>query len=212
MIESASRLPLYLRQACLFDVNCGAREQEVCQLRWEWEIQLDDRSLFVLPKQLTKNKQDRILVPNDAAQTVLKDVRGQHGEFVFSYRGKPLRNLRSRAWRKAWAASHLPQDKMIRQGVHNLRHTYATRLRAAGVSHEDRKDLLGHSSGSMTTYYSQAEVSNLIASSNKACADMVKPLLTLAKVRGTQYKSSHNSPTVSSIVDLVEVKKSRLKN
>ena len=204
------RLPLYLRQACLFDVNCGAREQEVCQLRWEWEIRLDDRSLFVLPKQLTKNKQDRILVPNDAAQQVLKEVRGLHGEYVFSYRGKPLRNLRSRAWRKAWAASKLPQDKMIRQGVHNLRHTYATRLRAAGVSHEDRKDLLGHSSGSMTTHYSQAEICNLIDASNRACEELSKPLLTLAKVKSGQFGSSHNSPTVDNIVSLAEARNRRL--
>ena len=92
---------------------------------------------------------------------------------------------------------------MIRQGVHNLRHTYATRLRAASVSHEDRKDLLGHSNGSMTTHYSQAEVSNLIAASNKACdEEMVKPLLTLARVRNTQFGNSHNSPTVDTFEGL----------
>ena len=91
---------------------------------------------------------------------------------------------------------------MIRQGVHNLRHTYATRLRAAGVSHEDRKDLLGHSNGSMTTHYSQAEVSNLIAASNKACEDTVKPLLTLARVRNVSFGNSHNSPTVDNFEGL----------
>ena len=41
------RLPDYLSQACLFDVNCGAREQEVCQLRWDWEVQFEvGRCLF----------------------------------------------------------------------------------------------------------------------------------------------------------------------
>ena len=206
------RLPDYLSQACLFDVNCGAREQEVCQLRWDWEVQFGDRSLFVLPKQLTKNKQDRILVPNDSAQTVLNEVRHLHGEYVFSYRGKRLGNLRTTAWRKAWVASGLPQEKMIRQGVHNLRHTYATRLRAAGVSHEDRKDLLGHSSGSMTTHYSQAEVSNLIAASNKACEEMAMPLLTLARVRSAHLSNSHNSPTVDNIEGLEVEGKSGSKN
>jgi integrase len=203
------QLPNYLRLACLFDVNCGAREQEVCQLKWEWEIPFEGRSLFILPRRLTKNKQDRILVPNDAAQTVLKEVRNQHREYVFSYKGKHLRNLRTMAWRKAWRESRLPLDKMIRQGVHNLRHTYATRLRAAGVSHEDRRDLLGHSHGSMTTHYSQAEIYNLIAASNKACVEMVKPLLTLAKVRNAHFSNSHNSPTVDNIVDLAAERKLR---
>jgi integrase len=31
-----NELPDYLRQMCLFKVNTGCREQEVCQLRWDW--------------------------------------------------------------------------------------------------------------------------------------------------------------------------------
>ncbi len=36
------------------------------------------------------------------------------------------------------------------------------RLRAAGVSFEDRKDLLGYRSGRMITHYSAAELTKLI--------------------------------------------------
>ncbi|GAB6041864.1 hypothetical protein [Endothiovibrio diazotrophicus] len=32
-------LPAHLEEAALFAVNTGCREQEVCQLRWEWEGQ-----------------------------------------------------------------------------------------------------------------------------------------------------------------------------
>jgi hypothetical protein len=35
-------------------------------------------------------------------------------------------------------------------------------LRAAGVSFEDRQDLLGHKSERMTTHYSAADISRLI--------------------------------------------------
>ncbi len=47
---------------------------------------------------------------------------------------------------------------------HSLRHTYATRLRAAQVSLEDRAALLGHTveGGEMTTRYSAPELSALI--------------------------------------------------
>jgi hypothetical protein len=37
------------------------------------------------------------------------------------------------------------------------------------VSFEDRQDLLGHKSGRITTHYSQAELSNLIAAAEKVC-------------------------------------------
>ena len=54
----------------------------------------------------------------------------------------------------------------------------------------------------MSTHYSQAEVSNLIAASNKACEEMAMPLLTLAKVRSAHFGNSHNSPTVGDIEGL----------
>ena len=53
--------------------------------------------------------------------------------------------------------------------VHDLRHTFGRRLRAADVSFEDRQDLLGHKSSRMTTHYSAAEVKNLIDAANKVC-------------------------------------------
>jgi len=46
--------------------------------------------------------------------------------------------------------------------VHDLKHTFGRRLRAAGVSFEDRRDLLGHRSGRITTHYSAAELGRLI--------------------------------------------------
>jgi integrase len=46
--------------------------------------------------------------------------------------------------------------------VHDLRHTFGRRLRAAGVSNETRQDLLGHKNGNITTHYSAAELSELL--------------------------------------------------
>ena len=53
--------------------------------------------------------------------------------------------------------------------VHDLKHTFGRRLRSAGVSFEDRQDLLGHRSGRITTHYSAAELTNLIAAAEKVC-------------------------------------------
>jgi site-specific recombinase XerD len=53
--------------------------------------------------------------------------------------------------------------------VHGLKHTFGRRLRSAGVSFEDRQDLLGHRSSRITTHYSQAELENLIAAAERVC-------------------------------------------
>ena len=45
--------------------------------------------------------------------------------------------------------------------VHDLRHTFARRVRFAGGSNEDRKDLLGHKNDDITTHYSQVEIDRL---------------------------------------------------
>jgi hypothetical protein len=54
--------------------------------------------------------------------------------------------------------------------VHDLKHTLGRRLRAAGVSLEDRQDLLGRKSGRITTDYSRPELENLIEAANQACS------------------------------------------
>ena len=53
--------------------------------------------------------------------------------------------------------------------VHDLKHTFGRRLRAARVGFEDRQDLLGHKAGRITTHYSAAEIGDLIAAANKGC-------------------------------------------
>jgi len=75
-----------------------------------------------------------------------------------------MRRMLNSAWRRAWAQADLPQVR-----VHDLKHTFGRRLRAAGVSFEDRQDLLGHRSGRITTHYSRAELSRLIESANLVC-------------------------------------------
>jgi hypothetical protein len=70
------------------------------------------------------------------------------------------------AWRKARLRADVPQAR-----VHDLKHTFGRRLRAAGVSFEDRQDLLGHKSGRITTHYSKPELENLIVAANKVCSE-----------------------------------------
>jgi len=65
--------------------------------------------------------------------------------------------------------------------VHDLRHTFGERLRAAGVSLEDRQDLLGHHAGHITTHYSEAQISKLIECVETLCDEKEKPDLTLIR-------------------------------
>ncbi|MEX0943644.1 MAG: site-specific integrase [Pseudomonadales bacterium] len=159
-------LPEHLRNMALFAVNTGCRDAEICGLRWEWEVAVPelDTTTFIIPGEYVKNGDDRLVVLNRIAFDVVDRMRGKHPEFVFTYRGKPVTRMLNSAWMRARKKAGLPQVR-----VHDLKHTFGRRLRAAGVSFEDRQDLLGHRSGRITTHYSRAELCRLIAAANASC-------------------------------------------
>lgn len=152
-------LPNHLERMALFAVNTGCREQEVCRLRWDWEIKIPESPhlmVFMIPSELVKNGEDRLVVCNQMARSVVNVGRGKHATHVFTYNGKPVSRMNATAWRNARVRVDLSHVR-----VHDLKHTFGRRLRAAGVSFEDRQDLLGHRSGRITTHYSSAELQNL---------------------------------------------------
>jgi integrase len=161
-------LPSHLAEMCLFKVNTGTRESEVCNLRWDSEVEVPDlkTSVFMIPENEVKNGEERLVVLNDYAKSVIESVRGRHPDYVFTYKGKPISSINNTAWQRARVKADLVQVR-----VHDLKHTFGRRLRAAGVSHETRQVLLGHKNGDITSHYSAPEVAELINASNKVCAD-----------------------------------------
>ncbi len=118
-----------------------------------------------------------MVVLNRTAQTIVEAVRGIHEEYVFTYSGRAVLRMNNSAWQRARKRVGLD----VR--VHDLKHTFGRRLRAAGVSFEDRQDLLGHKAGRITTHYSAAEMKGLIEAANSVCGHQSSsPVLTLLRV------------------------------
>ncbi len=157
----------------LFKVNTGCREAEVCALRWKWEVEVPEleTTLFLVPAEVVKNKEDRLVVLNRVARSVVDVERGKHPEYLFTYQDRPVNSMENSAWRRAWEAAGLPMDPDIRRGVHNLKHTFGRRLRAVGIPLETRKVLLGHKNGDITTHYSAPELVELVRAAEQI-ADM----------------------------------------
>jgi integrase len=173
-------LPDYLARMCLFKVNAGLREQEVCRLRWDWEIRVPEleTSVFVIPGFAHKNGEDRLVVLNRIATSVIEEQRGKHRHWVFAYDGRPFHRLYCTAWKNARVRASKRHevelecpcpDGFKRVRIHDLKHTFGHRLRAAGVSLEDRQDLLGHKSDRITTHYSAPDIARLVEAANKVC-------------------------------------------
>jgi integrase len=205
-----AELPPHLQTMALFKVNTGCREQEVCKLRWEWEIAVPEleTSVFLIPAGFggrseragVKNRDERLVVLNSVAKSVIEKQRGKHAQFVFPF-GQPdvegnettVHRMNDTAWKKAriraatkWHQMYLrpAHEGFAHIRIHDLKHTFGRRLRAAGVTEEDRKALLGHKNGSITSHYSAAELDQLIEAANKVSAtDSRAPALTILKRR-----------------------------
>ncbi len=174
-----AELPLHLRRMALFAVNTGCRDKEICRLQWDWEVKVPElnTSVFIIPGEKVKNRQDRLVVLNRIAGQVIQEARGLHPIYVFPYQGRCITRMLNSAWKKARIRAGLSQV-----WVHDLKHTFGRRLRAVGVDFEDRQDLLGHKSGRITTHYSQVELINLIQAANKVCEEgNRKPVLTVLR-------------------------------
>jgi integrase len=149
-----SELEGHLANMALFKVNTGLREQEVVNLRWNWETPVPelDTSVFVIPRSFVKNGLDRYVVLNRVAKSVIDGCRGAHAEFVFTCGREPVTRIYNTGWKAArrraaerYAAEigrSCPEGfKRVR--VHDLKHTYGHRLRVAGIGFEDRKFFWG---------------------------------------------------------------------
>lgn len=109
--EFFRELPSHLAKMALFKVNTGTREQEVCQLKWEWEVEVPElgTKVFLIPANFggrtknsgVKNGEDRLVVLNDVANSVVESCRGIHPVYVFTYKGKPIERINNSAWEYA---------------------------------------------------------------------------------------------------------------
>ena len=157
------RLPARLARMALFAVNTGLRDSNVCGLQWQWEVAVPEvrRSVFVIPSEAFKTKRPHVVILNDVAWSIIESQRGQHPIWVFPYRDRRIGTMNNNGWQKARRAVGLPRVR-----VHDLRHSFACRLRAAGVSAEDREALLGHANHSMAGHYASADMGRLLKQAN----------------------------------------------
>ena len=128
-------------------INTGLRKGSQYGLSWDM-VDWKGRMLNI-PR--TKNEEPNHVPLNDAAVAALRVVhdRGEaRGRVFHSVRtGEPLENGRH------WFEDAVKEAEIKNFRWHDLRHTFASRLRMKGAPLEDIADLLGHKSLMMTRRY-----------------------------------------------------------
>lgn len=174
--EEVERLFRYLPETwakgpARFALNTGVRWSELTGLKWSDMEPLPSLDGFCFYLRDTKNGKVRVVICNSEARKAVeyqrKEWAGCPSEYVFPSRriqnkGSRLVSNRS-AWMEAWEGAGMPMDDYTSKGWHNLRHTFASWLRACGVPPEDRDALMGHHGTDISQHYAQPDLERLTA-------------------------------------------------
>ncbi len=109
-------LPAHQKELMLFGLATGLRQGNVERLTWQ---QVDIARRIVTFEQGETKNDDPLGIPlNDLAISVLERRRGVHDEYVFTYAGRPIRQVNTKAWKNALKRAGIEDFRW-----HDLRHT-----------------------------------------------------------------------------------------
>jgi len=130
-----------VKECIVFGLNTGMRLGEILSLEWK-NVSLEQRAILVT---MTKSGKNRKIPINDTLYSLLTRLHdnGRNGNGrIFPYVNVYW------SFKKAARLAGIPEVRL-----HDLRHTFATRLIESGVDIITVRDLLGHSHSIVTERY-----------------------------------------------------------
>jgi integrase len=156
--EEADRLiaalPPHLAAMARFTLATGLRDQNVCKLGWA-QVDLDRRVAWIHPDE-SKGKRAIAVPLNADAVVVLREQQGQHDQWVFPYRGRPLHRCGHTGFKAALKTARISNFRW-----HDLRHTWASWHVQAGTPLNVLKELGGWASLEMVLRYAHLSADHL---------------------------------------------------
>jgi integrase len=147
------KAPLHLKGILAMGYYTGMRKSEILGLTWG-KVDLKNRVIRLEAKD-TKDREPRVIPICDELYEVLRkiprDIRDPH---VFSFRGKPVNDIRA-GLREACKEAGIVYGRFKKGGFvfHDLRHTFNTNMRKAGIPESVIMAITGHSTREMFDRY-----------------------------------------------------------
>lgn len=154
------KAPMHIKPIIAMGFYTGMRRGEIVQLTWD-RIDMKARRIN-LTADMTKDKEARSIPICDALLAELKKlprplptVTDQH---VFKYKGKPVRDFRA-GLKKACKDAGILYGRFEEDGFifHDLRHSFVTNSRKAGVAESVIMAITGHSTREMFDRYNAVD-------------------------------------------------------
>lgn len=112
-------LPEHLADMAAFSLATGLRASNVTGLQWS-QVDLTRRLAWIHPDQAKAGKAIAVPLNAEAVSLITKQV-GKHSTHVFSFRGRPITQVSTKAWYAALKRAGITDFRW-----HDLRHTWAS--------------------------------------------------------------------------------------
>lgn len=156
--EEAQRLlqhlPTHMADMASFSLSTGLRRANVTGLRWD-QVDMVNRHAWVPPDQAKARKAIPVPLNDDAMNVVARQV-GKHRDLVFSFRGKQVQQVSTKAWYGA-----LERAGIVDFRWHDLRHTWASWHVQGGTPLFALHELGGWESAEMVRKYAHLAADHL---------------------------------------------------
>jgi integrase len=150
-------LPAHLRPVIATAFFTGMRRGEILNLTWN-KVDMAAR-VVRLEAADTKDNEARVVPICNELFAVLRAIpRALHTDRVFLHRGKPMHDLRD-GLRRACKAAGIAYGREAQDGFtfHDLRHSFNTHMRKAGVPESVIMEITGHSTREMFDRYNTVD-------------------------------------------------------
>lgn len=158
-----AELPEHLADMVAFSLATGLRRSNVTGLHWA-QVDLERRIAWIHADQAKARK--AIPVPlNSAAAEIIRKNMGKHQNHVFSYRGKPVTQVSTKAWYAALERAGIQDFRW-----HDLRHTWASWHVQHGTPLFALQEMGGWESPEMVRRYAHLAADHLSPYAERLCS------------------------------------------
>lgn len=136
----------------------GMREGEILNLKRS-RLFLGDRCIKLRPEDTKEKRKKWIPIPDPLHEILSALPTAIHTEYVFLYRSKPIKDIRY-AFGTAIRSIGLEYGRAGGYVFHDLRHSFVTQMRKAGVPESVIMSITGHVTRSMFDRYNKVDTSD----------------------------------------------------
>lgn len=145
----------------------GMRKGEILPLTWN-KVYLKERLIKLEPEDTKEGRAKNIPICDKLYEMLTNTIRRLHNDYVFLYNDRHIKHCTT-ALKTACEKAGILWGRGIKDGFifHDLRHTFVTDMRKAGVSKSVRMSITGHAERDMDDRYNRVDDSDKLLAIRK---------------------------------------------